>query len=204
MTLSRFPPSSGAPHSRSLAQRVPLFRGEAAGSGTSHPASIKMPARLAAPAPASLRGLLLEVYGRSRGLLCAGGRKAGREPWLFAVCARRCTMCCIPAALEPRARVYPGFPPRVWNLGIAASRALKPPASISADKSVSCVQARFERSFPGGIKGYSTGERALGVMMKLIFRMSRPMSKWAKVSSRLGRFLGSKRVQPRSLQQCTD
>lgn len=97
VALSRFPPSSGAPHSRSLAQRVPLFRGEAAGSGTSHPASIKMPARLAAPAPASLRGLLLEVYGRSRGLLCAGGRKAGREPWLFAVCARRCTVCSHPS-----------------------------------------------------------------------------------------------------------
>lgn len=29
---------------------------------------------------------------RSRGLLCARGREAGRKPWLF-VCARRCTMC---------------------------------------------------------------------------------------------------------------
>lgn len=41
-------------------------------------------------------------------------------------------------------------------------------------------------------------------MIKFVFRLFHPMSKQAKVSSRFGRFLGSKRVQPRSLQRCTD
>ncbi|RLV92722.1 hypothetical protein DV515_00013675 [Chloebia gouldiae] len=54
-TLSRFPLNSGTPHSRRLAQTASLFRGKAAGAGTSHPGSIRMPARLASPSPGSLR-----------------------------------------------------------------------------------------------------------------------------------------------------
>lgn len=137
VTLSHFPLNSGTPHPRRLAQTVPLFPGKASGSGTSHPGSIRMPARLASPAwDGWKQGLLLEVHGRCRGLLCAGGRRAGREPWLFAVCAGAAR---IPAGLQPRACVYPGFLLPLGNFGIAASRGLKPRASISADKSVSCV-----------------------------------------------------------------
>ncbi|XP_050843500.1 uncharacterized protein LOC115484485 [Serinus canaria] len=84
VTLSHFPLNSGTPHSRGLAQTVPLFPGKAAGSGTSHPGSIRMPARLASPSRHRCeRGPLLEVYGRCRGLLCAG---VEFQPWLGVAC----------------------------------------------------------------------------------------------------------------------
>lgn len=84
------------------------------------------------------QGLVFKVYGRCRGLLCAGGRKAGRDVvgcLLSVQGAARCA--CIPAGLESHACVYPDFLLRMGNLGIAASRGS--PASMSADKSVSCV-----------------------------------------------------------------
>lgn len=141
VTLSHFPPNSGTPLPSRLAQIVSLFQGKAGGSGTSHPGSIKMPASLAPlPRHGCERGLVFKVYGRCRGLLCAGGRKAGRDVVGCLLSVQGAAQCaCIPAGLEPRACVYPGFLLRMGNLGIAASHGLKSRTSISADKSASCV-----------------------------------------------------------------
>lgn len=97
-----------------------------------------MPARLAPPSPGWLRAgsgvredpegcFALEVGKQGGSLGCLLSVQGGAR------CAR------IPAGLEPRACAYPGFLLRMGNLGIAASRELKPRASSSADKSVSCV-----------------------------------------------------------------
>lgn len=109
-----------------------LFPGKAAGSGTSRAGSIKVPLAR----DGCERALVFEGSGRCRELLFAGGRRAGTE---FVACARRCTVCSHRSSLGATRLRLSRLSPADGKPGGRSEPGLKPRASASADKSVSCL-----------------------------------------------------------------